>query len=100
MSIKLSPVVHWLALWFRNLYVAGSNPAVDAQGYELFGIHSGAHSVEQAEGAQMSCWRTQHFFIFFLTFFSSLYTYRHVIHDDILRVAEFIPPLKITSPIK
>ena len=33
----MSPVVHWLALWFRNPYVAGSNPAEDGQGYELFG---------------------------------------------------------------
>ena len=36
----LSPVVHWLALWFRNPKVnplAGSKPAEDNQGYELFG---------------------------------------------------------------
>ena len=29
-------VEHWLALWFRNPYVAGSNPAEVDQGYELF----------------------------------------------------------------
>ena len=29
-------VVHWLALWFRNPLVAGSNPAEDGQAYELF----------------------------------------------------------------
>ena len=28
---------HWLARWFRNSKVAGSNPAEDDQGYELFG---------------------------------------------------------------
>ena len=30
-------VEHWLALWFRNPYVAGSNPAEDVKGYELSG---------------------------------------------------------------
>ena len=36
-KICVSPVVHWLALWFRNPWVADSNPAEDGQGYELFG---------------------------------------------------------------
>ena len=34
---RLSPVVYWLALWFRNSEVAGSNPAEDGQGCKLLG---------------------------------------------------------------
>ena len=29
--------MHWLALWFRDPKVAGSTPAEDGQGYDLFG---------------------------------------------------------------
>ena len=37
LDLTLTPVVHWLALWFRNPKVAGSNPAEDGKGCELFG---------------------------------------------------------------
>ena len=30
-------LVQWLALWFYDSQIAGSNPVGDGQGYELFG---------------------------------------------------------------